>query len=176
MATDMMFCPYCGSKAQSEKASVKANGPEHIEGIIPHAIARGGSHDGQMFTLILTKTRLLVAKVTDGDRIKIDKASLSVISGSMLLEPERARKAQGSYSRRYHSLDPEAILTESEMNFFVDLQRIMSVRISAEDDAEGNQFYLLSFRIAELSYEFLVPMERDTRDLIIATFEGKVRC
>jgi hypothetical protein len=174
LAKDMMFCPYCGSKIQPEISFSEEQGQKKVEGVIPLAVARGGSEEGLMFTLILTGSRLIIAKVTEEDENKISKASGSILLGGSVLEPERHRKALGAYSRRYLSLDPDSIMKESEGNESIKLADVKGIQISAEEDAEGNQFYLLTLDISGGPKGFQIPTDRDSRDLLIATFGNRV--
>ncbi|MGD0817889.1 MAG: zinc-ribbon domain-containing protein [Methanomassiliicoccales archaeon] len=174
LAKDMMFCPYCGSKIQPESSSAEASGPEQVVGTIPLAVAREGSEEGRMFTLVITNSHLIIAKITEGDTIKVRKASDSILFGGAVLEPERHRKALGAYSRRYISMDPHTIVGESSGNDFQKLADVKGIRISSEEGAEGNQFYLLAFETRIGVKKFLIPNDKDSRDLLIATFGEKV--
>ena len=87
----MMFCPYCGSKIHSDKMAEEMSGQEQVVGVITMAMAKGGDDDGSIYTLIVTGTRLLMAKNTEEDMNKIRKAFGSVLFGGSILEPERHR-------------------------------------------------------------------------------------
>jgi hypothetical protein len=170
----MMFCPYCGSKIQPESSSAEASLPDKVEGVIPLAVAREGSQEGRMFTLVLTRARLIIARTTKEDEEKIRKASGSILMGGAVLEPERHRKALGAYSRRYQSMGPDAILAESEGNESMKIKDVKGIRISSEEDTEGNQFYNLSFEVATGTRIFVIPTDKDSRGILISMFGDKV--
>jgi hypothetical protein len=174
IAEDMMFCPYCGSKIHIENVINEASGQEQVEGVIPMAMARGGDDDGTMYTLIVTRTRMLIAKNTEEDTNRIRKASGSVLLGGSILDPQRHRKSLGAYSRRFQSMDPEAILTESKGNLFLKVADVNGVRISSEEDPDGNMYYLLAFETSIGPRRFLIPDDKDSRELLMSTFDGKV--
>ena len=67
------------------------SGQEQVVGVITMAMAKGGDDDGSIYTLIVTGTRLLMAKNTEEDMNKIRKAFGSVLFGGSILEPERHR-------------------------------------------------------------------------------------
>jgi hypothetical protein len=171
---DMMFCPYCGSKVHSENVTEGASLKEQVEGVIPMAMAKGGDDDGSLYTLIVTNTRLLLAKNTEEDTNRIGKAFGSVLFGGSILEPERHRKSLGAYSRRFQSMEPEAILAESKENSFLRIAEVSSIRISSEEDPDGNMYYLLAFETTNGSKRYLIPNDKDARELLISTFGGKV--
>jgi hypothetical protein len=173
LTKDMMFCPYCGTKMHSESVSAESDRQEQVKGVIPLAKSRDGA-EGWMFSLILTNSRLIFARVTEEDDNKVRNASSSVLLGGSILEPERHRKSLGSYSRRFQGKDPESILKESEGNYFLKFTEVKGIRISSEDDAEGNQFYLISFETSNETKKFLITNDRDSRDLLISTFADKV--
>jgi hypothetical protein len=174
IAKDMMFCPYCGSKIHSENVADGTSKQEQVEGVIPMALAKGGDDDGSMYTLIVTRTRLLMAKTTEEDLNKIRKASGSVLFGGSILDPERHRKSLGAYSRRFQSIDPEAIMVESNGNSFLRIADVGSIRISSEEDSDGNLYYLLTFETPNGPKRYLIPNDKDSRELLISTFGGKV--
>ena len=175
LAKDMMFCPYCGSKILPESKPAEASGPEQVEGLVPLAVEKGGSGDGQMFTLIITNSRLIVAKATDEDLNKVRKASGSVLLGGSVLDPERHRKALGAYSRRYLMMVPEKIVRESEGNDSLRFTEVKSIRLSSQEDAEGNTFYLIAMDAQDGTRKYLIPTDKDSRDILISTFREKVR-
>jgi hypothetical protein len=174
MAKDMMFCPYCGSKVQADESTVGYAGNERVEGVIPLAVAKDGPDEGKLFTLVITKMRLLFAKVTDEDSGRIQRASGSLLMGGAILDPERHRKTMGAYSIRYLMMDPETILAESTANERLKLTDVKSVKISSEEDTEGNQSYLLTIETDLGSRRFQIPTDKDSRDLLISTFGSKV--
>jgi hypothetical protein len=174
LAKDMMFCPYCGSKIVPESASVEAQGEDKVSGVIPLAIAREGILEGKMFTLVLTTSRMIIARVTEADADRVRKASGSILMGGAVLEPERHRKALGAYSRRYLTSKPDEILAESEGNESIKLSEMNGIRIAAEEDAEERQFYLLTMDTARGRKVFQIPNDKDSRDLLISTFGEKV--
>jgi hypothetical protein len=174
LAKDMMFCPYCGSKIVPESSSIEAQGPDKVAGVIPLAVARDGVGKGQMYTLVLTTSRLIMARITEADANKVRKASGSMLLGGAVLEPERQRKSLGAYSRRYLTSEPKEIVAESEGNESIKLSNVNGVRIAAEEDPEGNQFYLLTIDTASGRKMFQIPNDKDSRDLLIATFGEKV--
>jgi hypothetical protein len=173
LAKDMMFCPYCGSKIHLDSVAAEASSQELVEGVIPLAIAKEGD-DGQMLTLIVTKKRMLMARVTTEDTEKIRKATNSVFLGGSVLDPERHRKSLGAYARRYQSMSPETILAESPDNSSVKISEVTGIRISSEEDEKGDQFYLLSFETAAGQTKLLIPNDKDSRTLLISTFGQKV--
>jgi hypothetical protein len=175
MAKDMMFCPYCGTKIQQGSSSVSSSGPEQVKGVIPLAIAKEGSGEGQMFTLIITVSSLIIAKITENDTIKVRKASDSVLLGGAILDPERHRKALGAYSRRYLSMEPSMILEESKGNTSMKLTDVNGIRISSEEDDKEDQFYVLAFETKDGAKKYMIPTDRDSRNLLISTFGEKVR-
>jgi hypothetical protein len=170
----MMFCPYCGSKILPESSSVEARGHDKVAGAIPLAVARAGIDEGKTFTLILTASRLIIARITEADASKVRKASGSILMGGAVLEPERHRKALGAYSRRYLTSDPNEIVAESEGNESIKLSDVNGIRITAEEDTGGDQFYLLAIETAAGRKVFQIPNDKDSRDLLIATFGEKV--
>jgi hypothetical protein len=174
LAKDMMFCPYCGTKILPESAPAAVNGPEQVEGLIPLAVEKGGNKDGQMFTLIITNSQLIVARVTEEDLIKVHRASGSVFLGGSILDPERHRKALGAYSRRYQMMGPEMIVAESEGNESLRLTEVKGIKLSSEEDAEGNVFYLISLDTQNGTRRYQIPTDKDSRDILISTFQEKV--
>lgn len=174
LAKDMMFCPYCGTKIQPESFPLETDGQDQVVGVIPLALARDGE-EGRMFTLIITKFRLIFARTTEEDENKIRKASGSILLGGSILEPERHRKSLGAYSRRYQSMDPEEITAKSGENDNLKIREVDSIRISSEENTEGEQFYLLSLETQKGSRKFLIPNDKDSRDLLISTFGDRVR-
>ena len=170
----MMFCPYCGSKIHSANAAEETSGQEKVEGVIPMAVAKGEGDDASIYTLIVTRTRLLMAKTTEEDNNKIQKAYGSVLFGGSILEPERHRKSLGAYSRRFQSMDPEAIISESKGNYYLKIADVSSVRISSEEDSEGSLYYLIAFETTIGPKRYLIPNNKDSRELLISTFGGKV--
>ena len=170
----MMFCPYCGSKLHPESLPADTVVQEQVEGAIPLAVAKDGDEEGRMFTLIITGSLLIIAKTTEEDLNKINKASGSVFLGGAILEPERHRKSLGAYSRRYLSMDPGRIISESVGNTFLRTVDITGILISSEEDAEGDQFYLLAFETNVGLKRYVIPTDKDSRDLLISTFGKKV--
>ena len=170
----MMFCPYCGSKIHSANAAEETSGQEKVEGVIPMAVARGEGDDASIYTLIVTRTRLLMAKTTEEDNNKIQKAYGSVLFGGSILEPERHRKSLGAYSRRFQSMDPEVIISESKGNYYLRIADVSSIRISSEEDPDGCLYYLIAFETSIGPKRFLIPNDKDSRELLISTFGGRV--
>jgi hypothetical protein len=170
----MMFCPYCGTKIQSRESSAESSGPEQVKGVIPLAMARNGGVEDGMFTLIVTESRLIIAKITEDDKNKIRKASGSFLLGGAVLEPERHRKALGVYSRRYLSMDPDAILGESEGNAVMNVTDVKGIRISSGEDNQGDQSYIVTFETLDGVKKYLIPTDRDSRDQLISMFGEKV--
>ena len=170
----MMFCPYCGSKVQLECLAAESGGQELVEGIVPLAVAKGGESDGQMYSLIMTSSRMLIANVTVEDKEKIQKAKASVFLGGAILDPERHRKSLGAYARRYQSISPETIIAESQNNSSIKASEVVGIRISSEQDDKGDNFYLLSFEIQNGQRKFLIPTDKDSRNLLITMFGQKV--
>ena len=168
-----MFCPYCGTKIQLGASSAESSGSEQVKGVIPLAMARNGGVE-EMFTLIVTGSRLIIAKVTEDDKDKIRKASASVLFGGAILKPERHRKALGAYSRRYLSMDPDVILRESKGNSVMNVMDVKGIRISSEDDDQGDQSYIIAFETRDGLRMFMIPDDKDSRDLLISTFREKV--
>ena len=80
----------------------------------------------------------------------------------------------GAYARRYQSMEPATILAESEGNESWKIKDIKGIRISSEEDVEGNQFYNLSFEVATGTRKFVIPTDKDSRDILIAVFGDKV--
>ncbi len=169
-----MFCPYCGTKIQPESIPLVMDGQDQVVGAIPLALARNGE-EGRIFTLILTRFRIIFARTTEEDDDKVRKASGSIFLGGSILEPERHRKSLGAYSRKYQSMEPEEIIAESGENDHLKIREIDSIRISSEENAEGEQFYLLSFETQKGSRKFLIQNDRDSRDLLISAFGDRVR-
>jgi hypothetical protein len=175
LAKDMLFCPYCGSKVQAASLSPEALGPEQVKGVIPMAESKESDEAGKMYTLVITDSRIIIARTTKEDMDKVRKASGSVLLGGSILEPERHRQALGAYSRRYRSMEPESIFSESEGNSTLRIADIISIRISSEEDAKGNLFYLLAFETRIGPKRLRIPNDKDSRDLLISTFGEKVR-
>ena len=170
----MMFCPYCGSKILPSAAASETIGQEQVEGVIPLAVRKDGEEEGRMFTLVITGTLIVFARTTDEDLNKISKASSSILMGGAILEPERHRKSLGSYSRRYLSMEPGSVVEESAGNTFMKTAEVIAIRISSEEDAEGNPSYLLAFETKAGPRKYLIPSDKDSRDLLISTFGQKV--
>jgi hypothetical protein len=169
-----MFCPYCGSKMIPESPSAEARGNGKVTGVIPLAAGREGVDAGKTFTLVLTASRLIIARITEADAGKVRKASGSMFLGGAVLEPERRRKSLGAYSRRYLTSDPEEVVAESQGNESMRLADVNGIRLAAEEDAEGDQFYLLTMETTLGRKVFQIPNDKDSRDLLIATFGEKV--
>ncbi len=174
MAKDMMFCPYCGSKIQAEGSLADAGEQERIEGVIPLAKWRGETDQGTLSTLVITSTSVIIAKVKETDSDKIRKATGSLFMGGANLDPERHRKSLGAYSSRYLTMDPGTILAESSSNESIRITDVKAVRISSEDDSEGDQYYILAIETDRGIRTVQIPADRDSRDLIISTFGPKV--
>lgn len=169
-----MFCPYCGSKIMSDGTAAGTLEHERVEGVIPSVLGREGRDEGSLFTLVVTTTRVIVAKVTEGDSKKIAKASGSLFMGGAFLDPGRHRKTLGAYSTRYLTMDSGMILEESEGNESLKKTDVNAIRISSEEDTEGNQFYLLAFETKVGLRKYQIPNDKDSRDLLISTFGPKV--
>jgi hypothetical protein len=171
----MMFCPYCGTKIQVENVAAASEGQELVEGVIPLAAEKDGGSDGRMSTLILTRSRMLIAAVTAEDQEKIRKAKGSVFLGGSVLDPERHRRSLGAYARRYRQMTPGDILSESAGNTQVKISEVTGVRISSEEDDQGDVYYLLSFEMQSGQRKFLIPNDKDSRTLLMTSFGQKVR-
>jgi hypothetical protein len=174
LAKDMMFCPYCGTKIQPSIQSAEAGMREKVEGVVPLAIARDGNEEGHRFTLIVTASRLIVAKLKEEDEDKVRKASGSILLGGAILEPERHRQALGAYSRRYLTMDPEAILEESQGNGSMRIKDIRGLRITSEEDSEENLFYLISLDTSTGLRKYQIPADKDSRNVLMTAFGDRV--
>jgi hypothetical protein len=174
LAKDMMFCPYCGTKLQPSIQSAEGGTREKVEGVVPLAIARDGNEGGHTFTLIVTASRLIVAKLTEEDEDKVRKASGSLFLGGSILEPDRHRQALGAYSRRYLTMDPEAILKEMQGNESIRIKDIKGVRITSEEDAEENLFYLISIDTSTGLRKYQIPADKDSRNVLMIAFGDRV--
>jgi hypothetical protein len=174
MAEDMMFCPYCGSKIKPDGAAVDILEHERVEGVIPSAVGREGQDEGRLFSLVVTTTRVIVAKVTEEDSKRIARSSGSLFMGGAILDPGRHRKTLGAYSIRYLTMDSGKILAESEGNESLKKTDIGAIRISSEEDTEGNKFYLVALETKVGIRKYQIPNDKDSRDLLISSFGPKV--
>ena len=170
----MMFCPYCGSKVQPSMEASESIGQEQVEGAIPLAVRKDGDEEGRIFTLVITGSLIIFARTTEEDLSRIGKASETILMGGAILDPERHRKTLGSYSRRYLSMEPTSVVEESAENIYMKTADVTAIRISSEEDAEGDQFYLLAFETKAGPRKYLIPSDKDSRDLLISTFGQKV--
>jgi hypothetical protein len=155
-------------------AASESIGQEQVEGAIPLAVRKDGDEEGRIFTLVITGSLIIFARTTEEDLSRIGKASETILMGGAILDPERHRKTLGSYSRRYLSMEPTSVVEESAENIYMKTADVTAIRISSEEDAEGDQFYLLAFETKAGPRKYLIPSDKDSRDLLISTFGQKV--
>jgi hypothetical protein len=65
-------------------------------------------------------------------------------------------------------------MVESNGNSFLRIADVGSIRISSEEDSDGNLYYLLTFETPNGPKRYLIPNDKDSRELLISTFGGKV--
>jgi hypothetical protein len=170
----MMFCPYCGSKIQPVISEAGGAGQERVEGAIPLAADIGVGGDERLSTLVVTTTRLLIARITEADQDKMRKASGSLLMGGAAMDPERHRRTLGAYSVRYLTMEPGSILAESAENESLYLTEVRSIHISSVTDAQGDQSYLLSLETNRGPRSYRIASDKDSRDLLISVFGPKL--
>ena len=157
---DMLFCPYCGRPVTSDDS-------EHFEptkGEVVTAVAAPVNvhgHEGT-YALAFTERRLIFAHIEERvpDQVKVELLQAGIfLPGS----------SDVSNVSRFFEMRVEQVLGESEGNFALENDEVLSVKLSYD---EGR--YAIDLRMNEGALRFTLPSDRYYRDLLFRAFEGRM--
>jgi hypothetical protein len=157
---DMLFCPYCGRPVTSDDSEFF----EPAKGEVVTAVAAPANVQERQgtYALVFTERRLIFARIETkaADRFKADLLQAGVFL------PGSSEVANVS---RFFDMDGEQVLGESEGNFSVENDDVLSVRLSYDDE-----HYVIDISMNEGEIRFSLPYDRYYRDLLFQAFEGRM--
>ncbi len=159
MAQDKRFCTNCGAPLEKggrfcgqcgQPVSITSGVPspqsagtptpliatatsgEAVLGIIPNVTRKKGLFGQEAYNIVFTDRKVIFAILTAAmikEESRRQQAEAKEKNQGFLASTFAYMTAGYSVYRRYFSMPPEAIITESPENFFVDMGRVKSARI-----------------------------------------------
>lgn len=159
IATDMMFCPYCGTKRILDVSGRPIEEkPEHRVGVVPFVSGQGRLEG--IWTMIVSDRRLVFAKALLMDET-LQERPKGV--GLGLLSRRGPDSGCGlTYAQRYQEMTPDEAMNESEDNFQIAIDEIILSNVSQK--VEGRYDISMTLKNGELI--FSMPQQHDHRSYL----------
>jgi hypothetical protein len=123
--------------------------PEALIGVIPHVVMATGRIQSRQYTLIVTDTRLIFARL--GAQQMQEAMAQSKVRAKGFLEKLAAGRVLTAkdiveYCRHYFSTPPDTILAESPENFAIQLEGITRIYVDHQVDPEDEDSHIQTDR------------------------------